>query len=82
LDQIAASVVEHRCRHRSHVDRLLYESHASSNEAFVLASYVIDGKRRERDSVRGERVLERADGRVLVGLENEFGAIGFVGRHH
>jgi hypothetical protein len=42
--------------------------------------HVVDGELRERDAVGGERLLERPGGRVLVGLEQQLGPVGLLGR--
>jgi hypothetical protein len=41
-----------------------------SGEPLVFPANVLYGKHHERNPVGGERVLEGANGRVLVGLEN------------
>ena len=49
LDEVAAAVVEDRCRDRSHRRRRLREGHPSGAEALVLGLDVVDGEGRQRD---------------------------------
>ena len=69
LDQVAARVIEHGGRDRSHVSRRLREAHPVTYHALVLGRHVVHGERRERDAVFHERLLERARRRVPVGLQ-------------
>jgi hypothetical protein len=79
LDEVAAGVIEHGGGDRTHGGGFLGESHPLSEEPSVFPADVLYGEHHERNPVGGERVLERANGRVLVGLENQLGAIGSSG---
>jgi hypothetical protein len=80
LNQVAAGVVEDRRGHGPHLRRLLREPNTERREPLELLADIVDGKRREGNSVADERRLERVPGRVLVGLEYQLGAVGVVRR--
>lgn len=44
LDQVAARIVEDRCRHGTHGCRLLREPHAERLQSLVLRMHVVDGE--------------------------------------
>ena len=57
------------------VGGLLGEAHAEPAQPLVLGPDVVDGEGGERDAVGDQRLLERLDRRVAVGLEQQLGAV-------
>ena len=71
---------KHRGGHRAHLGRLLGEAHAERARRSYSACDVVDGERGEGDAVGDQRLLERLRRRVLVGLEQELGAVRVLRR--
>src|SRR5215831_12224042 len=68
--------------HGTPVHRGSREPDARGTETLILRMNLPDFKGRKGDSIRHERALERADGVMSVGLENEFRPVRFVRPDH
>src|SRR5690349_9150006 len=79
LQKIAAGVLEHRRRHRSHVDGRLGEADTELRQSLVLLLDVLDAKGGTGNSILDQRRLEGLCRRMLVRLQHQLNAIRLIG---
>lgn len=75
LHEIAAGIVEHGGRHRTHRDRRLSEPDAQPDQPVVLLANVLDGEGIAGDAIGEQGSFERLCGRMLIRLQQQPDAV-------